>query len=168
MAGGFPKVPALLAACFARCCTAPLCSLIYHCVHLLSLPSLSLYLPLRSQPCCRDFQFYVSPEPALLVVCLSSLRDSRICTIPVVVTARRQWPRPWLLRSVARLPKFVHLHVKYKICGYMILDSRAGKSARLSRCPLCFASPVKVAVLLHQRLHGFRHVLVDVSRPHSL
>ena len=156
MAGGFPKVPALRAARFARCCTAPLCSLICHCVHLLSLPSLSLYLPLRSQPCCRDFQFYVGPEPAL-VVCLSSLRDSRICTIPVVVAARRQWPRPWL-RSVARLPEY----------GYMILDSRAGKSARLSRCPLCFASPVKVAVLLHQRLHGFRHVLVDVSRPHSL
>jgi hypothetical protein len=40
MAGGFPEVPALRAACFARCCTAPLCSLIYHCVHLLSLPSL--------------------------------------------------------------------------------------------------------------------------------
>jgi hypothetical protein len=28
MAGGFPKAPALLAACCARCCTAPLCSLI--------------------------------------------------------------------------------------------------------------------------------------------
>jgi hypothetical protein len=26
MAGGFPKVSALLAACFARCCTAPLYS----------------------------------------------------------------------------------------------------------------------------------------------
>ena len=37
-AGGFPKVPALLAACLARCCTAPLCSLIYHCIHLLLSP----------------------------------------------------------------------------------------------------------------------------------
>jgi hypothetical protein len=76
MAGGFPKAPALRAACFARCCTAPLCSLICHRVHLLPLPSLSLFLPRRSQPCCRALQFYIDPMPAL-VVCFSSLRDSR-------------------------------------------------------------------------------------------
>ena len=80
MAGGFPKVPALRAACFARCCTAPLRSLIYHCVYLLSLLSLSLCLPRRSQPCCRGLQFYAGPKPAL-VVRLASLRVSRICTI---------------------------------------------------------------------------------------
>ena len=80
MAGGFPKAPALRAARFARCCTAPLRSLICHCVHLLSLLSLSLCLPLRSQPCCRDLQFYAGPKPAL-VVRLASLRVSRICTM---------------------------------------------------------------------------------------
>jgi hypothetical protein len=95
MAGGFPKVPALRAACFARCCTAPLCSLIYHCVHLLathllSLPSLSLFLPRRSQPCCHALQFYVGQMPAL-VVCFSSLRDSRICTdLNFVVSSARR------------------------------------------------------------------------------
>jgi hypothetical protein len=73
-------VPALLAACFARCCTAPLCSLIYHCVHLLSLPSLPLCLPRRPQPCCRALQFYVRRPDAGAGRLFFSLRDSRICT----------------------------------------------------------------------------------------
>ena len=63
----------------ARAAVTPLRTLIYHCVPLLSLLSLSLCLPLRSQPCCRDLQFYAGPKPAL-VVRLASLRVSRICT----------------------------------------------------------------------------------------
>jgi hypothetical protein len=127
MAGGFPKAPALRAARFARCCTTPPCSLIYHCVHLLSLPSLSLVLPRRSKPCCRALQFYVGPLPAL-VVCFSSLRDSRTCTNLSFVgsSARRQWPRPWL-RSVSP-------HSIQDSCTFMATwpsNTRAG-SARLS------------------------------------
>jgi hypothetical protein len=88
MAGGFPKIPALLAACFARCCTAPLCSLIYHCVHLLSLPSLSLFLPRRSQPCCRALQFYVLRRARITRMALISfspkfqttIRSARVCS----------------------------------------------------------------------------------------
>ena len=121
MAGDFPKVPALLAACFARCCTAPLCSLIYHCVHLLSLPSLSHCLPLRSQPCCRVLQFYVGPKPALVVCFLPSVIRvyAQICC--VVSSARRQWPRPWL-RSVSMHNYKIRGHsCQIKIRGYMVL-----------------------------------------------
>jgi hypothetical protein len=128
MAGGFPKVPALRAARFARCCAAPLCPLIYHCVHLLPLPSLSLVLPRRSQPCCRVLQFYVGRLPAL-VVWFSSLRDSRTCTNlgAVVSSARRQWPRSWL-RSVAWLHGPFH---SFQNLRTFTSNARAG-SARLS------------------------------------
>jgi hypothetical protein len=127
MAGGFPEVPALRAACFARCCTAPLRSLIYHCVYLLSLLSLTPCLPRRSPPCCRVLQFYVGPKPALVV-----------CFLPSVIREHAQvWPLWFPLLDVnglghgygachgymvlSQLPKFAHIHVKYKICGHMAL-----------------------------------------------
>ena len=102
MAGGFPKVPALRAACFARCCTAPLRSLIYHCVHLLlSSHSLSVFPVVHSLVAVTSSSTSARAGAGRL---FSSLRDSRICTIfiCVVSSARRQWPRPWL-RSVAWL-----------------------------------------------------------------
>ena len=63
MAGGFPKVPALRAACFARCCTAPLRSLIYHCVHvLLSSHYLSVFPVVHSLVAVA---FSSTPAPSL-------------------------------------------------------------------------------------------------------
>ena len=143
MAGGFPEVPALRAACFARCCTAPLRSLIYHCVHLLSLLSLSLCLPRRSHPCCRDLQFYAGPKPAL-VVCLASLRDSCYALLDVngLGHGYGAW-HDYICASSCR----------YNICSYMAPHSRAGKWLVSVDFLLWFSSPVKVAVLLHQLLH---------------
>ena len=139
MAGGFPKVPALLAACFARCCTAPLCSLICHCVHLLSLPSLSLCLPRRSQPCCRVLQFYVGPKPALVV-----------CFLPSVIRVHAQiWSLWFPLLDVNGLGHGYGGMVTWSFHSFQnsrtsmsnirfvatwSSNTRAGKSARLSRC----------------------------------
>jgi hypothetical protein len=142
MAGGFPEVPALRAAYFARCCTAPLRSLIYHCVHLLPLLSLSLCLPRRSPPCCRVVQFYVGPQPALVV-----------CFLPSVIRIHAQVRSLWFplldvnglghgygawhgYMVLSQFSEFAHIHVKCKICGYMVLKYTGwdGGSARLSLC----------------------------------
>jgi hypothetical protein len=49
---------ATIAACRARCCVCIYCPLIHHCVHLRSLPSLTLWRPRRlPQPCSRALQF---------------------------------------------------------------------------------------------------------------
>ena len=159
MAGGcFPKVPALRAARFASCCTAPLCSLIYHCVHLLSLLSLSLCLASPSFTALLPCPSVLRRPEAGAGRLFSSLRDSRICTILicVVFSARRQWPRQWL-RSVAwpHGPFYSFQNSRTFMSNTRFVatwssNTRAG-SARLSRCH--FVSPVEVAVLLHQRLH---------------
>jgi hypothetical protein len=99
-AGGFPEVPALLASCRVRCCCsllAPLCSLIYHCVHLHPLTSLPLWLPRRlPQPCCRALQF----RSCFVVVPSSVFIPPQYIFSAVVVVFRSFYPTSFDSRPV--------------------------------------------------------------------